>query len=147
MIVRKYMNTHVVVVAPESPLPEIWQLISQKHVNGLPVVTKDKKLLGFISKENILAKLFPESEDIEEVINETDEDILERLDKLKKLTVEKVMNPHPFFTRVDTNVMRALSRMIVRRVRQLPVLDDEDRVVGMLAKSDIFKVFFRQRKK
>ncbi len=111
MIVRKYMNTHVVVVTPESPLPQIWQLISQKHVNGLPVVTKDKKLLGFISKEDILAKLFPETEDIEEVINETDADVQERLEKLKKLTVEKVMNRRPYFTRADTNVMRALSRI------------------------------------
>lgn len=147
MTVAQFMNSKVVTITAGTPLPEIWKLIVAKHLNGMPVVTRDKKLLGFVSKEDILAQLFPESEDVDETIGDTDADIEERLDKLKKMTVEKVMNRRPFFTRIDTNVMRALSRMIVRRVRQLPVLDDDDQVVGMLAKTDIFKgLFFRHKR-
>ena len=75
----------------------------------------------------------------------TDEQIEVKLEKLKKLTADKVMNKKVYFTRVDTIVMRALSRMMVHKVRQLPVLDDDDRVVGMVSKADIFKGLFRRK--
>jgi CBS domain-containing protein len=40
--------------------------------------------------------------------------------------------------------MRALSRMIVRNLAQLPVLDEKDRVVGVVTKGDIFYALFKQ---
>ena len=46
--------------------------------------------------------------------------------------------PDGYFSRESTLVMRALSRMIVRHVDQLPVLNDEDEVVGVITKGDIF---------
>lgn len=144
MTVRQFMNSKIVTVATGTLLPQVWELITEKHIHGLPVVDTKGKFLGFISKEDMLAKLFPESESEEGLMSDTDEDIEERLEKLKKVTVDKVMKKEVFFTRADTNVMRALSRMIVRKVRQLPVLDDDDRHVGMISKADIFKGIFRR---
>ena len=144
MNVAQFMNPKVVTVSTDTPLPEVWSLISEKHIHGLPVINENKKLAGFVSKEDMLAKLFPETEDPEEILSDTDEDIEERLEKLKKLTVDKVMNTRAVYTRADANVMRALSRMIIRKVRQLPVVDDEGRIIGMISKGDIFKGLFRR---
>lgn len=145
MKVADFMSVDPVTIAPDLLLPKVWILISQKHVHGLPVVNNKKRLVGFVSKEDMLAKLFPETEDPEEMFADTDTDIEERLGKLKKMTVDKIMNTHVMFTRVDTPLLRALSRMIVRKVRQLPVLDENDRLVGMISKGDVFKGVFRNK--
>ena len=60
---------------------------------------------------------------------------------IRQLSTKKakdVMNKRVVFTRKDTEIMRALSRMIVRQVDQLPVIDEAEKVVGMITKGDIF---------
>ena len=146
MNVANFMSRQVVTVTPKTPLHEVWKIIFKKHIHGLPVVDERRKLLGIIAEEDLLAKLFPEYDDLEATLGKLndDEQIKEKLGKLKKLTAEKIMSKRIVFTRPDTEVMRALSRMIVRKVRQLPVVDDDDRLVGMISKSDIFRKLFNR---
>ncbi len=147
MNVEKFMSKTAVTVTPDTPLPQVWKLIFEKHIHGLPVVDGSKKLLGIVSEEDLLNKLFPGYEDISEfsLTADNDEEVIEKLNKLKHLTAEKVMNKRVYFTRPDTLIMRALSRMMARHVRQLPVLDDNDRVVGVISKADIFRGLFKKR--
>ena len=144
MKVGKFMSTKVITVSTDTPLPEVWELLNKKHISGIPVVDDKRKLLGYVSKEDILLKMFPSAADLESLERDADEDIDDALEKLKKLKVEKVMSRRVLFTRSDSSIMRALSRMMVRKVRQLPVLDDEDHLVGMISKADIFKQLFRR---
>lgn len=145
MTVKQFMNSKIVTVSTDTLLPKVWKLLSSKHISGIPVVDKDHKLVGYISKEDILVKLFPDDEDLKNRFDDSDEQIEVKLEKLKKLTASKVMSKRVIFTRVDTLVMRALSRMMVQKVRQLPVLDEDDLVVGMISKADIFKGLFRRK--
>lgn len=144
MKVGKYMSTKVITVSEDTPLPEVWELLNKKHISGIPVVDEKRKLLGYVSKEDILLKMFPTVADLESLERDADEDIDDALEKLKKLKVEKVMSKRVIFTRAESSIMRALSRMMVRKVRQLPVLDEEDHLVGMISKADIFKQLFRR---
>jgi CBS-domain-containing membrane protein len=67
--------------------------------------------------------------------------------RISELTAKKardVMSTHVIFTRHETPIMRALSRMIVRGVDQLPVLNDHNEVVGVITKGDIFHGLFTQ---
>ena len=146
MKVADFMSTSLVTISPDSTLSRVWELISQKHIHGLPVIDKNKKMIGFVSKEDMLSKLFPDSEDPEEMYDDSDDTIEEKLEKLKKMTVEKVMNKKVIFTRTDTPILRALSRMIVRKIHQLPVLDDDSRLVGLISKGDVFNGMFKRKK-
>ncbi len=144
MLVERLMNSKVVSVTPDTPLLKVWQSISSKHTHGLLIVDKKNRLVGIISEEDLLGKLFPGYDDISSLLSETEDDeIKEKISKLKTWTAEKIMSRTVYFTRADTSIMRALSRMLVRKVRQLPVLDDNDRVVGVISKADIFRGLFR----
>lgn len=145
MIVKLFMSTNVVAAEPSTPLPQIWKKFTTVRIHGLPVIDKDKKLLGIIAEEDILAKLFPDESELTELPLEREDEIEEKVAKLKKLTAQEIMSKKVYFTREDTNVMRALSRMIVRKVRMLPVLDDDDKIVGMISKGDIFRAVFKKR--
>lgn len=147
MQVSDLMKTHVITATADTSLKQVWKLLSQKHIHSLLIVDAKQKLSGIVVKEDFLRQIFPNYEDVVEEMgldNEQDE-VETKLDKLKHLKAGSVMNSRVLFTRPDTNLMRALSRMIVQRVRQLPVLDDSDRVVGVISKGDIFDSLFHKK--
>ena len=53
------------------------------------------------------------------------------------LSVDAVMTRTPTTCRVDETVPRALDRMRANRIRRLPVIDDKDRLVGLVSIDDI----------
>lgn len=149
MIVSHLMNSKILTVSPKTPLPEVWKIIFEKHIHGLPVIDKKNKLVGIISPEDILTKLFPGYEDLFDIdaafVEDEDGVIKDKLKNLEKLTAEDVMNKRVLYTNPNTSLMRALSRMIVRKVRQLPVIDEDDKLIGIISKTDIFKGLFKKR--
>lgn len=151
MRVRDYMSSQIVSAPPNTPILEVWNLIFKKHIHGLPIVDKRKRLVGIVSEEDLLTKLFPDYNDsipdISATEGDEDAEIKLKLEKLQHFTAEKVMSRRVYYARPDTHIMRALSRMIIRKVRQLPVLDNEDKLVGMISKGDIFDGLFMQNMK
>lgn len=147
MKVRDAMSRRVITVSGDMKLRELWKTLFTAKINALPVVDKKKRLLGIISKEDILKLLYPDYEDlIEDFFSVTDfEEMEKRLDALGSKRASDIMSKRVVFTREDTPIMRALSRMIVRNYHQLPVLSREDRIVGMLTKGDVFYALFRAR--
>jgi len=147
MKVGDVMSRRVITVGPEEKLRELWKIIFKARINAVTVTDKQKKLLGIISREDVLKLLYPDYEDlIEDFFSITDfEEMEKRIDALGSKKSKDIMSKRVVFTRENTPIMRALSRMIVRRLNQLPVLDSDDRVVGMLTKGDVFYALFRSR--
>lgn len=68
----------------------------------------------------------------------------ERIKDMAPIKAKDIMCRTVIFARETTLIMRALSRMIVRHVDQLPILNNDDQVVGMVTKGDIFYSLFRK---
>jgi len=147
MKVDTVMSARVTVVRPETTLRELWKTLFQKHVNALPVVDGKKNLVGLITKEDVLKLLYPNYGDLlEDLFTAYDfEEMEERIHELNTRKARDIMCKRVIYTREDLPVMRALSRMIARRLNQLPVLSrKDDRVVGMVTKGDIFRALFQK---
>lgn len=144
MKVADVMSKKAETVSPKTALRKLWELIFKKHVHAVPVVDSKNKLLGIVAEEDLLKKLYPDYEDfIEDFVNARDfEQMEDNIHDLVGLTAEKLMSKAVIFTREETPILRALSRMIVRGVHQLPVLSQEGVVVGIISKSDIFDSLF-----
>jgi len=146
MKVHDVMSTKIVTVYLDIPFRELWKTIFRHHINAVPVVDKKKHLLGIITKDDIMQKLYPDYADfIEDFFSVVDyEDMEKRIEELGSMKAKDFMCRHVIFTREDTPVMRALSRMITRSINQLPVLCRADNtVVGMVTKGDIFSSMFK----
>ncbi len=68
---------------------------------------------------------------------------LTRLKKLKKLKAKHVMNKIVFTTNKEKNIFAALSKMFMLQVRQLPVIDEKKKVIGIIFRGDIFDFLLR----
>ncbi len=146
MKVRDVMSKDIVTVTKKTKYKDLWKAIFAKHINSIPVVDEKKRLIGIISKEDLLKPLYPEYTDIvEDFVNASDfEAMEEKMEDLLEITAGELMAPRVIFARDDTPAMRALSRMIARRVNQLPVLTDEDVLIGVITKGDVFYALFRK---
>lgn len=147
MIIRDVMSKTLTVVKPDTSLRDLWKSIFSHRVNAVPVVDGKGKLLGIIAKEDMLKLLYPNYEDMmEDLFTSYDFEAME--DRIHELNVKKardIMCKRVVFTREDTQIMRALSRMVARRINQLPVLSRKnDTVVGMVTKGDIFRALFKK---
>lgn len=147
MVIRDVMSKKVTVVKPDTTLRELWKSIFSHRVNAVPVVDGKGKLLGIIAKEDMLKLLYPNYEGmLEDLFTSYDFEAME--DRIHELNVKKardIMCKRVVFTREDTQIMRALSRMVARRINQLPVLSRKnDTVVGMVTKGDIFRALFKK---
>lgn len=139
------MSRRVISATPKTTFRELWRLIFRRHVNALPIIDASNKLVGLVTKEDLLASLYPDYHTyLEELTSASDfEAMEEKVRDGSSQSAVDIMCRRVIYTRVDTPIMRALSRMIVRRVNQLPVVSDDGKVVGMVTKGDIFRALFR----
>lgn len=147
MTIRDVMSKKITLVKPDASLRELWKTIFIHRVNAVPVVDNKRKLVGIISKEDVLKLLYPNYEDmLEDLFTAHDfETMEERIHELNMKKAKDIMCKRVVYTREDAPIMRALSRMISRRLNQLPVLSPkDDRVVGMVTKGDIFRALFKK---
>jgi len=149
MKVSDIMTPHVITVSPGTTIRGLWKYLFSKHLNALPVVDTHKKIKGIITKENLLEALYPDYQEYFEDITEFQdfEDMEKKVKELGDKKAEDIMSRRVIFTHAHTPIMRALSRMIVRRVNQLPVLSESRTVVGMVTKGDIFYALVKSQSK
>ena len=137
MEVNKIMSKKVHTIRPDSSLKECAELLKKTGVNGL-VVTEGDTVLGVITKTDLFKAILPRyPETFEEEKHMTDvEYIEERVDKLFKMQVKDIMGSPPIKLNSRAPIIRAGSIMLLRRVKQIPIVDDE-KLVGIVTLTDI----------
>lgn len=130
MIIERRMTRNPVTATPDMSISEASTLMKQEKVHRLPVLDKDKKLVGLLTEKDILyASPSPASS----------LSIHEMAYLLSKLTVKKLMSKNVVTINKDTTVEEAASMMVDQDLSCLPVLEG-DKLIGIVSKSDMFKI-------
>ena len=142
MKVRNIFQKRVDFTAPEATLLDAAKVIFGHNHKGVPVVKPPKKkLIGFITEQDILSQLFPDIKDlIEDYVHEKDFEAMEQ--KLKGILTKKVkdvMSKRIIAVHVDEPLLKAESIMKLRDISRLPVIDKKGNLIGIISKGDIFR--------
>lgn len=141
------MTRHPIKAFPETTFGNLWQLIFKKHINAVPVIDRKKKLVGMVTREDLLKPIYPDYHEmaIDEIAASIDfEDLEKKVADLVDVKAKDIMGVRVIFVRHDTPILRALSRMITHDIHQLPVVSQEGLLVGMVTKGDIFYALFQK---
>ncbi len=130
MIIERRMTRNPVTATPDMSIAEASNLMKQEKVHRLPVLDKDKKLVGIITEKDILYATPSPASSLS---------IHEMAYLLSKLTVKKLMSKNVVTITKDTTVEEAARMMVDQDLSSLPVLDG-DRLIGIVSKSDMFKI-------
>jgi len=148
MKVSDIMQREVDYVSPSQTVLEAARLIFGHGHNGLPVCEgKEKKIVGFITDQDILSKFFPSMQEyVEDYGNIRDfEKMEEKVKEILGWKVSKIMSKNIILIREDEPVLKAQSIMQVKDVGRLPVVDKKRHLIGIVSKGDIFRVLVGKR--
>ena len=134
------MTTKVVTVTPETTFKEAVRLLRSKRVSGLPVVDGRGQLVGIVTEADLLNKV--EKREPDAYVLDSRKHRLDR-SRAAALDVASAMSRDVTTVRPDFPVSRAAREMHTRGFKRLPVVDDGGRLVGIVSRGDLLKVFLR----
>ena len=131
MLVRNWMSTEVITVQEDDSIMEVAQLVREKGIRRLPVLSKKGDLVGIVSDRDIKDASPSKA---------TTLDVHELYYLLSKLKVKEVMTKNPITIGPDTTVDKAAVVMLEKKISGLPVVDDKGKMIGILTQGDVFRV-------
>jgi len=147
MKVAEVMTRAPETLSPKATLAEAARKILETRYGGFPVVDEEGRLLGLLQVEELLPR--PENvpfSDVEalQLFGEwVDEGTLQEIYRRYQSTpVEAVMLKEIPRVHPEDPLGKALQVLLTTEVRHLPVVDRENRVVGILTRSDLLKLIF-----
>jgi acetoin utilization protein AcuB len=130
MIIERRMTRNPVTASPDMSVSDASALMKREKVHRLPVLDKDKKLVGIITEKDILyASPSPVST----------LSIHEMAYLLSQLTVKKLMTRDVVTIDKNITVEEAARLMVDQDLSSLPVLEN-GKLIGIVSKSDLFKI-------
>lgn len=108
-------------------------------VRGLPVLDNEGRLIGFLAWSDIINAVFPPYMSLMELGEFTWDGMVEDMaKKVKSKKVSELMTKEVISVKEESPLMECVADMIKHRIKSLPVLNKEHKVVGILYDRDIF---------
>jgi CBS domain-containing protein len=140
--VEAVMTSQVITARPTTPFQELVRLLERHHIGALPVVDDSGRLVGIVSEADLLIKEgYPHGATDASAVDEAR--YRRRLDKAAGTRAAEVMATPVSTVPLGTLVGDAVRLMLRLDVRRLPVVDARGGLAGIVARSDLLKVFLR----
>jgi acetoin utilization protein AcuB len=136
--VKQIMTTEVLTVRPEDTMELVHRIFNSRGIHHLPVVNAEGQIVGILSKSDYysISNAFPLFRpDLREAANE-------RL--FKSLLVEDVMTRQVATLTPDDAITVAAGFFKENLFHAIPIVDTENRLIGILTTFDLLNYFFSQ---
>jgi len=141
MKVRDAMTSEVKTVGPEASLKDVAAILSEHRISGLPVVDDDRRVLGVITKADIIVKELAEAPTVlRRLLHHREATAVAT--KIEAQTVGQAMSAPPITIAPAILLCDAADLMLEHGVHRLPVVED-DRLIGILTRFDLVQAFAR----
>jgi predicted transcriptional regulator len=128
---KDVMTKPVVCVNLKTSTEELSRLFIEKSISGTPVVDEKGKLIGVVSKTDILeTHLLPEE--------------YRESPTLSPGYVENIMVPIVSSVAEEDSIDQVIKLMVEENIRRVVVTDPEQRVVGIITPMDILKFIVKK---
>jgi len=137
MRVEELMTSKVFVVEQDDYIDRVFFLIHYERIRHLPVVEKGK-VIGIVSDRDLYKALGPKSNSsaIEEAAHSNSAEL-----HMVAKKVRHIMRRGVITVNRATSAADAAALMADNRIGALPVVDKDNKLVGILSSTDILRVF------
>lgn len=119
MRAHEVMTRDVATVHPNEPVSHAARLMRDEDCGALPVVDEYGRAVGMVTDRDIVCRLAAEDLD------------------LRRARVEDCMTSDLYACDVDASLEECMRQMARHQIRRLPIVDDRDRVVGIVSQADL----------
>lgn len=132
--VQHIMAVDPVTVHEKQKVSDVHHLIAERKIHHVPVVS-GRRLIGLISANDLLRVSWGD-------VNKQDPRMVDAL--LDTLTIRDVMQEDIMTLRQHDPIRKAAELLAQGEYHSLPVLDDDDELVGMVTTTDVIKYLLAQ---
>ncbi|MZF87817.1 CBS domain-containing protein [Streptomyces sp. SID5643] len=143
--VGSVMTMDVVRALNDTSFEEVARLLADHRIGGLPVVDDDDRVIGFVTASDLVEHLAAASDPHRS---------RRRLGFRRRSPVRghaaatgptagRLMSAPPVIAHAEDTIVEAARTMARRGVKSLPLLDEEDRLIGIVTRHDLLRVFLR----
>ena len=118
---NEVMTKNPVCCLPSVMVAKVAQLMKSKDIGPVPIIENEqtKKLVGIVTDRDLALKIVAEGRDA------------------KSSKAEEVMTRKVVTCRGEDDVQKALDAMSEHQLRRIPVVDNDNRIVGIIAQADV----------
>ena len=125
-----WMTEDVITITPDTTLKEAHEIMNEKGIRRLPVL-RNGKIVGIVTLGDIRGA---------EPSRASSLSIWEVHHLLAKLKASEIMTRNPVTIQKNASIGDAAKLMLEKKFSGLPVVDDENHLVGIITESDIFRL-------
>lgn len=115
------MTKNPVCCVPDDSVARAAELMKSENIGSVPVIEnqQSQKLVGIVTDRDLALKIVAGTLDA------------------KSTTVETVMTHKVVTCRADDDLQTALDAMAEHQLRRIPVVDNDNKIVGIIAQADV----------
>ncbi len=118
---NEVMTKNPVCCLPDDMVAKAARLMKSENVGSIPVIENEqsRKLVGIVTDRDLALKIVAEEQEI------------------KSTKVEAVMTRKVVTCLADDDLQKALNAMAKHQLRRIPVVDHDNRILGIIAQADM----------
>jgi len=150
--VKELMTTDLIAFKPRDKIRHVAETLRANRISGAPVIDEQRRVIGVISEADIMKLTatvpFPDIDPLNPFpvfamsgYMKKVKKIPDEIDTLFEGYVKDVMTKKPVTISPDDSITDAARIMHKNDFNRIPVVDDEGRLVGIIARDDVIGVF------
>ena len=118
---NEVMTKNPVCCRPDDMVTKVAQLMQSENIGSIPVIENERtqKLVGIVTDRDLVLKIIAKGQDV------------------KSTKVEAVMTRQVVTCRAGDDLLVALDAMAEHQLRRIPIVDNDDKIVGIIAQADV----------
>ena len=122
---NEVMTKQPVCCLPDDLATEAAELMKNKHVGSIPIIEdqQSRKLVGIVTDRDLAIRI-----------------VSEGLDG-KSTKLETIMTRNAVTCKAEDDLQKAVDTMSKHQLRRIPVVDDDNKILGIIAQADVATYF------
>jgi CBS domain-containing protein len=118
---NEVMTKNPVCCLPNDLVAKVAQLMKSENIGSVPVIENEQtqKLVGIVTDRDLVLKIVAKEHDA------------------KSTKVETVMTRQVVTCRAEDDLQQALDAMAEHQLRRIPIVDNNNKIVGIIAQADV----------
>jgi CBS domain-containing protein len=143
MLVKEVMTTDVVTVSTGDSVETCAKLLQEHNISGLPVLDEAGRVAGMVTEGDLIRRASRvKAPGYLEILGGliylgSPKKFVEELQRAMSLEAGQLMSKNVIFIGPEDTVEKAATLMVEKRISRLPVVDEQQKLIGIVSRRDI----------
>ncbi len=151
MLVRDVMTTEVITVSTGDSVETCAKLLQEHNISGLPVLDEAGRVTGMVTEGDMIRRASRvKAPGYLEILGGliylgSPKKFVEELQRAMSLEAGQLMSKNVFFISPEDTVEKAATLMVEKSISRLPVIDGQQKLVGIVSRRDIMSSLYNSK--